>query len=334
MLKELYVTPGLFSDAQWDVLAGALKWATEEQEVLAQSRMLPGDPAKGEVYGYTSWRDGRGYACLRNPAFMAQEATLDLDEMADGDAGPFVVQSLYPFREVHTRQARGSFRLSLGPYQTLLLAVTSTRPLPEPALDGGRYRIAAREGNRVTYHLWGEPGGRVRVSFTPPAPPSQGGDGAVKAARIDGDEVGPGPLSVAFPGRPAVPRVRTMRVTEQGTAAQTILDLPDTGQHILLILAETPPGAPTLAPDEPFTTVTVNGTDTPPLVNNGPGWRLYRVPLSAGRQDVTWPLAPAAVQEPFRLREYTWSVWLYSEQTLAQRELVVDYASLPPEERE
>jgi hypothetical protein len=57
--QDLYVAPDSLSDAEWESLSGALSWARENQHVLARSRMVLGDPAAGEVYGFAAHRARR-----------------------------------------------------------------------------------------------------------------------------------------------------------------------------------------------------------------------------------------------------------------------------------
>ena len=65
---DLYVAPDSLSDDEWAVLAEALRWARDREDVLARSRMVLGDPAAGEVYGFAARRGDAGTLCLRNPS--------------------------------------------------------------------------------------------------------------------------------------------------------------------------------------------------------------------------------------------------------------------------
>ena len=66
------MSPDSLSDAEWAVLAEALAWARRRQHVLARSRMVLGDPAAGEVYGFVARRGEEATVCLRNPSDTAQ----------------------------------------------------------------------------------------------------------------------------------------------------------------------------------------------------------------------------------------------------------------------
>jgi hypothetical protein len=65
---DLYVAPDSLSAAEWAVLAEALAWARERQHVLARSRMVLGDPAAGEIYGFAARLGDDAIVGLRNPS--------------------------------------------------------------------------------------------------------------------------------------------------------------------------------------------------------------------------------------------------------------------------
>jgi hypothetical protein len=75
---DLYVAPDSLSDPEWAVLGEALAWARRRQHVLARSRMVLGDPAAGEVYGFLARRGDEGTVCLRNPSDRPRPVDLDV----------------------------------------------------------------------------------------------------------------------------------------------------------------------------------------------------------------------------------------------------------------
>ncbi len=78
---DLYVSPGSLSEGEWAALATALDWARRHRRVLARSRMVLGDPSRGDVYGYASRRDGEAVLCLRNPTPRRRRVRLTLAEL-------------------------------------------------------------------------------------------------------------------------------------------------------------------------------------------------------------------------------------------------------------
>jgi hypothetical protein len=76
-LQEMYVTPGLLTQQNWDDLAEAAKWSRANAQVLKDTHWIGGDPAKLEVYGWAAWTAGKGIVVLRNPSDKPQEFSLD-----------------------------------------------------------------------------------------------------------------------------------------------------------------------------------------------------------------------------------------------------------------
>ncbi|MFT7632210.1 MAG: hypothetical protein ACI87E_003260, partial [Mariniblastus sp.] len=76
---ELYITPAVLKDYDWDVISEGLHWAQDVFPTFKRSRMHGGSPTDGQVYGYTAWTKNRGYVSLHNPAEFAQKYTLTLD---------------------------------------------------------------------------------------------------------------------------------------------------------------------------------------------------------------------------------------------------------------
>ncbi len=77
-LQEMYVTPGLLTEKNWDDLAEAAKWSRANAQVLKDTHWIGGDPAKLEVYGWAAWTPEKGIVVLRNPSDKPQEFSLDV----------------------------------------------------------------------------------------------------------------------------------------------------------------------------------------------------------------------------------------------------------------
>ncbi|HTH42933.1 MAG TPA: enterotoxin [Terracidiphilus sp.] len=77
-LQEMYVTPGLLSEQNWNDLAEAAKWSRANAQVLKDTHWIGGDPAKLEVYGWAAWTPQRGIIVLRNPSDKPQEFSINV----------------------------------------------------------------------------------------------------------------------------------------------------------------------------------------------------------------------------------------------------------------
>jgi hypothetical protein len=119
-LQEMYVTPSLLTQANWDMLAEAARWSRANADVLVDTHWVGGDPGKLEVYGWASWSPRKGILVLRNPSDRAQEFTLDVGrafELPEGAARAYVARSPWS-----GERRRPAVRLRAGRPHTFRLA--------------------------------------------------------------------------------------------------------------------------------------------------------------------------------------------------------------------
>jgi len=79
-LQELYVTPSLLTDANWDDLAEAAKWSRRNAETLKDTHWIGGDPRWLSVYGWAAWSPQKAILTLRNPSDKAQDFAVDIGQ--------------------------------------------------------------------------------------------------------------------------------------------------------------------------------------------------------------------------------------------------------------
>ena len=66
-LQEMYITPSLLNQHNWDDLAEAAKWSRANADTLVDTHWIGGDPGEDEVYGWASWSPRKAILVLRNP---------------------------------------------------------------------------------------------------------------------------------------------------------------------------------------------------------------------------------------------------------------------------
>ncbi|HIE52501.1 MAG TPA: hypothetical protein EYP85_12145 [Armatimonadetes bacterium] len=100
MLKEWYLTPDLLPDDWAEVLGRATQWASANTETLLHTRLIGGEPRRGEVYGYAHWSARKGILALRNPGLEEQPFTVTLNERPAFPQEPaaWQVEMVYPYR--------------------------------------------------------------------------------------------------------------------------------------------------------------------------------------------------------------------------------------------
>ncbi len=130
-LQEMYITPSLLTQTNWDDLAEAAKWSRANAEVLRDTHWVGGDPAWLEVYGWASWMPGSGILVLRNPSDKAQTIRIKLQgafELPPGAAQTYSAKS--PWKddlgsEPILLNAQRAHEFHLAPFQVLTLKLAA-----------------------------------------------------------------------------------------------------------------------------------------------------------------------------------------------------------------
>jgi hypothetical protein len=95
-LQEMYITPSLLTERNWDTLAEAANWSRRNGDILVDTHWIGGDPRKLEVYGHAAWSPRRGILSLRNPSDKPQSIAIDVArafELPDGAPRSFTARS-------------------------------------------------------------------------------------------------------------------------------------------------------------------------------------------------------------------------------------------------
>lgn len=82
-LQEMYITPGLLNEKNWDDLAEAAKWSEANKRSLIDSHWVGGDPGKLEVYGWAGLSDSKAVLTLRNPNDRPQAFAVDVAKVLE-----------------------------------------------------------------------------------------------------------------------------------------------------------------------------------------------------------------------------------------------------------
>jgi hypothetical protein len=134
-LQEMYVTPSLLSEENWNTLAEAASWSRRNASILADTHWIGGDPAALEVYGWAAWSPDKALVTLRNPKDKPQSFDLDVRTAFElQGAGPNGFAARVPWKtntrpEVTKLKSGDPRALRLEPFEVLTLEMTpSTTP--------------------------------------------------------------------------------------------------------------------------------------------------------------------------------------------------------------
>ena len=129
-LQEMYITPQLLGEHDWDVLAEAANWSRANAATLVDVHWVGGDPAKLDVYGWAAFSPAKGILTLRNPSDHVATFPLDVAkafELPPGAATRFTARS--PWRDQQDRPAidlvaAQPHPFTLQPFEVLTLEAT------------------------------------------------------------------------------------------------------------------------------------------------------------------------------------------------------------------
>jgi hypothetical protein len=126
-LQEMYITPSLLTEADWNVLAESAKWSRSNASTLVDTHWVGGDPLWLQVYGWAAWSPQKAILTLRNPNAQAQDFTLDVTQAFELPPGaprkfsahsPWAADASQPAIEL---EAGVPYTFHLAPFQVLTL---------------------------------------------------------------------------------------------------------------------------------------------------------------------------------------------------------------------
>ncbi len=319
MMKELYITPALLSDAHWDVLGKCLQWAEANKDVLVETRMIGGNPREGNVIGYKHAAGNRTIVFVRNPTPRPQKATFDLAPSA-GDRTPRLVENVYPCRKFLAGCADPSrpFDMELAPYEMLVVEAMPAAEARRPVLQGCTYSLVSQSEKEIIYSVSGAESA-VRIS-SPVRIKEILVDGTPQAVSGDYETN----LSLAFPAAPQGLQVEeTSPAPQSGSREQSFrVSVPEGVKDAkFFLVCEKFSGA------LPLGKITVNGQGVKTSALTGDRWRTFVIPLQPGANEVAWSVEiTPRPRTPFAARSFALSCYAGARRSLPSRRVTVRLA--------
>ncbi len=126
-LQELYISHNKMKPEFWAVVAEGAKWAKANETVLKDTHWIGGSPINLEVYGFASWKPGKGIITLRNPSNKKAKFKLNSNtvfELPSEYSRDFSYKS--PWKEDANKKAfivkaNASNEIDLEPFEQLVL---------------------------------------------------------------------------------------------------------------------------------------------------------------------------------------------------------------------
>ena len=142
---ELYISPDILTDKEWNALSQSVLWANDKQDVMATTFMQGGNPALGESYAYLHFKGKKGVIAVRNPKVEDDELriTLTPEDGLDEDAVNLVIEQVYPYRRILPQLygAGSILTIPLDGYETAVFHVYPLESSRRPLLADARFTL-------------------------------------------------------------------------------------------------------------------------------------------------------------------------------------------------
>jgi len=163
---ELYVSPDLLTDGEWNALGESIRWARDRFEVLRSTEMIGGDPGESLAYGYVHFAGNCGIIAARNPSIEPQTLKVSLSPSLglDPRASSLVVERVYPMRRISPKLYRAGLKLEipLQGYETALYEIYPVEEASEPLLAGVTFEVIKEsESNYAVKYYDAQKGARL-----------------------------------------------------------------------------------------------------------------------------------------------------------------------------
>ncbi len=152
---ELYVSPNLLTDGEFQAIAETVRWAKDRFAILQHTVMIGGEPAEGAAYGYAHYLGERGIIAARNPGLEKTTLTVVLE--AGHGLAPSAVDLIalrtYPTIGADaTRYAAGdTLRITLRPCETQIIEVMPAAECPWPLVAGMDLDFMRQDGPDLVF---------------------------------------------------------------------------------------------------------------------------------------------------------------------------------------
>ena len=157
-MYELYISPDILTDAQWQALSQALKWAKANFDVLKNSFFIGGNPQKRQAYGYIHFSGRKGILALRNPFIDSTHISVQLSPAygLNANAQNLVIEQVYPYHQVLPRMFKAGdlVTFTLKGYETAIFEIYPIDQAMYPLISGAKFNIEKISDNQLIYRLF------------------------------------------------------------------------------------------------------------------------------------------------------------------------------------
>ncbi len=170
MMWELYISPDVLSEAEWDFMARVIKWAGSHAAVFKNTRFIGGDPYGREVYGYVHETPEEVWVILRNPFIAPQPFEISLNILAGTyEHKQLRAEQIYPFhsflKTVVTSES--GMEIGLSGYETKVFRFYNNSNSQPPVITDVVLTDLSIDGEDVSFTAALDPMDLVCPEFLP-----------------------------------------------------------------------------------------------------------------------------------------------------------------------
>jgi hypothetical protein len=129
-LQEMYITPSLLSNENWDAIAAHAKWSRTNADTLFDTHWIGGDPLRLEPYGWAAWSDKKGIITVRNPSERARTIGIEVGrdlELPSAAAQAFTGKDPFGRRPETVFRSGAEQGLALAPFEVVTIELSPRR---------------------------------------------------------------------------------------------------------------------------------------------------------------------------------------------------------------
>jgi hypothetical protein len=316
-MYELYISPDILSEGEWNSLATSLAWARDRFPTLSTTYMIGGNPMKRETYGYVHFKGNRGIIAARNP-FIAPgklEVRLSAAQGLDPAAAALVLEKIYPARWISPKLYRAGekFSIQLDGYETAIYEMYPVAEATVPLLAGTTFDILSEEGSGYTVQYHNASTGAKILN------PS-----VMRSMYVDGKTVDPGRFRFTSEQTPQI-------VSSVGVRAEAGDDAKTNAEFTLSPSAHEATLAMLLTPDDqqpvktkPSLHVSMDGKQQNVVAESQEGksqW--YHIPVEPGKHRAVIEISPGKDDKVWKGRA---AIWLIAQQEQKTRKVTFGLA--------
>ncbi|MDP4281698.1 MAG: alpha-galactosidase, partial [Bacteroidota bacterium] len=160
-MYELYVSPDLLTEDEWNAMGSSLSWAKDRFDILSKTFMIGGDPANREAYGYVHFNGAKGILALRNPAIEQANITVNLSAEygLDPFASNLVLEKVYPYHWISPKlySAGSTIDIPLDGFEAAVYELYPLQNATEPLPCGIRFDSRITGEKEYTINVYDAP---------------------------------------------------------------------------------------------------------------------------------------------------------------------------------